>query len=183
MKLIIASDLHGSAYYTGLLINFYKRSGAEKLLLLGDLIYHGPRNDLPKNYDCKKVAELLNSVSDEIISVRGNCDSEVDQMMIDFPCLADYAFINDGCVTMYATHGHIYNKENLPKLQKGTVLLNGHFHVREFSNEDGYTYVNPGSVSIPKGDDPVHSCIEYENGVFKFVNIENDTVYQTFSVI
>ena len=183
MKLIIASDLHGSAHYTELLIDFYKKSGADKLLLLGDLLYHGPRNDLPEKYDCKAVAELLNSMSDEIISVRGNCDSDVDQMMLDFPCLADYAYINDGCVTMYATHGHVYNKENLPKLQKGTVLLNGHFHVQEFSKEDGYTYVNPGSVSIPKGDNPVYSCIEYENGVFRFIDIEKGSEYQSFSLI
>lgn len=183
MKIIIASDLHGSAYYTELLIDYYKRSNASKLLLLGDLLYHGPRNDLPREYDCKKVAELLNSVSDEIIAVRGNCDSEVDQMMLDFPCLADYAFVCDEYVKMYATHGHIYNKENLPKLQKGTVLLNGHFHVQEFSKEDGYTYINPGSVAIPKGDNAVHSCIEYENGVFKFVDIVTDTVYQLFTIV
>ena len=178
MKMIIASDLHGSAYYTELLIDYYRKSNAEKLLLLGDLLYHGPRNDLPKGYDCKKVADILNSISSEIIAVRGNCDSDVDQMMLDFPCLADYAYAFDRCVTMLATHGHVYNKENLPKLQKGNVLLNGHFHIQEFSKENGYYYVNPGSVSIPKGEFPVHGCIEYKNGIFRFIDIEDGTIYE-----
>jgi len=165
MKLIIASDLHGSAYYTEKLLNHYKKEGAERLVLLGDLLYHGPRNDLPKGYDCKKTAELLNAEKQNITSVRGNCDGEVDQMMLDFPILSDYALIYDGNVNMFLTHGHVYNRDNLPKLQKGAVLLNGHFHVSEFSQEIDFYYVNPGSVSIPKGN-MIRSFIVYENGAF-----------------
>ena len=182
MKIVIASDLHGSAYFTEKLIKFYKNTGAEKLLLLGDLLYHGPRNELPNEYDCKKTAELLNNISNDIIAVRGNCDSEVDQMMLDFPMLADYAFIYDGNIRFFATHGHVYNNENLPRLQRNDILLNGHFHVQEFSEKNGYFYVNSGSVAIPKGDKMIHSCIVYENCSFQFIDIENENIYDEFSI-
>ncbi len=170
MKLLIASDLHGSAYYTKKLIDVYRNSGAEKLVLLGDLLYHGPRNDLPEEYAPKTVISMLNELKDEIICVRGNCDTEVDQMVLEFPILSDYAWIFDGNIKMFLTHGHVYNKENLPKLSSGDVLLNGHFHVTENTEINGIRYINPGSVSIPK-ENTKHSCILYENGNFEFVEL------------
>ena len=165
MKLMIASDIHGSAYYCKLLINAFEKSDCEKLVLLGDLLYHGPRNDLPKDYDPKTVAALLNSISDRIICVRGNCESEVDQMMLTFPCLAEYAVILDGNITMTLSHGH--NTEKLEKcLPKGSFLLCGHTHIPKVEVFENFTKINPGSVSIPK-ENSTHGALVYENGSFE----------------
>ena len=150
MKLFIASDIHGSAHYCEKLLAEFSRTGAEKMLLLGDILYHGPRNDLPKGYNPKAVIDMLNNIKDKILCVRGNCDTEVDQMVFGFPVLADYAVIYDGNTTIYATHGHNYNENNLPPLQKGDILLHGHTHIPVCNEHEDYTYINPGSVSIPK---------------------------------
>ncbi len=167
MKLMIASDIHGSTYYCKKLIDAYKREKPNKLLLLGDILYHGPRNDLPKEYEPKKVIELLNDIASDIVCVRGNCDTEVDQMVLDFPILSDYAlFYIDGQM-IFATHGHHFNKDNPPKLSKGEVLLNGHTHIPAFERIADYIYVNPGSVSIPK-ENSKNSYLIYENGTFMF---------------
>ncbi len=167
MKIMIASDIHGSAYYAEKMIEAYKSEGAKKLVLLGDILYHGPRNDLPKGYEPKKVIEMLNKIKDEILCVRGNCDTEVDQMVLDFPVLADYAVIYDGDVTMYLTHGHKYNPDNLPPIKNGDFLVNGHTHIPANEDMGNFTYINPGSVSIPKNGSK-HSYIIYENGKFEF---------------
>lgn len=167
MKIMIASDIHGSAYYCEKMVEAYKSEGAKKLVLLGDILYHGPRNDLPKDYEPKKVIEMLNKIKEEILCVRGNCDTEVDQMVLDFPVLADYAVIYDGDVTMYLTHGHKYNPDNLPPIKKGDFLVNGHTHIPANENIGNFTYINPGSVSIPKNGSK-HSYIIYENGKFEF---------------
>lgn len=164
---MIASDIHGSAYYCEKMVEAYKSEGAKKLVLLGDILYHGPRNDLPKDYEPKKVIEMLNKIKEEILCVRGNCDTEVDQMVLDFPVLADYAVIYDGDVTMYLTHGHKYNPDNLPPIKKGDFLVNGHTHIPANENIGNFTYINPGSVSIPKNGSK-HSYIIYENGKFEF---------------
>lgn len=150
MKWMIASDIHGSAYYCSKLIEAYKAEKAERLLLLGDILYHGPRNDLPKEYAPKKVIEMLNAMKDDIFAVRGNCESEVDQMVLEFPVLAEYALIPFGDRLIYAVHGHNYNEKNLPPLHKGDILLNGHTHVPRCVEHEDYIYMNPGSVSIPK---------------------------------
>ncbi len=151
MKLMIASDIHGSAKFCAELLEAYKREKADRLLLLGDLLYHGPRNDLPDGYAPKQVIELLNSVKNELLCVRGNCEAEVDQMVLEFPVLADYALLEVGGVTIFATHGHIYNDEKLPPLKAGDLLLCGHTHIpRLVRLEGGAIYANPGSVSIPK---------------------------------
>ena len=165
MKLMIASDIHGSAYYCRQLLEAYEREGAEKLLLLGDILYHGPRNDLPEGYAPKEVISLLNPLKDKILCVRGNCDTEVDQMVLSFPVLADYAVLWLDGKTVYATHGHNYNEEKLPPLSEGDILLNGHTHVPKCTDHGTYTYMNPGSVSIPKENSP-HSYMIYENGKF-----------------
>lgn len=151
MKMMIASDIHGSAYYCQKLLGAFEKERADRLLLLGDILYHGPRNDLPKEYVPKEVIGMLNPMREKIFCVRGNCDSEVDQMVLDFPIMADYAVFQVKDRLIYATHGHIFNMKHLPPLQKGDILLHGHTHVPtriEFGENN--LYLNPGSVSIPK---------------------------------
>ena len=180
MKLMIASDIHGTAYYCKKLLEAYEREGAEKLLLLGDILYHGPRNDLPEGYAPKEVIAMLNPLKDKLLCVRGNCDTEVDQMVLSFPVLADYAiFWLDG-KAVYATHGHNYNEEKLPPLADGDILLNGHTHVPKCTDHGNYTYMNPGSVSIPKENSP-HSYMIYENGKFLWKDLEGEA-YMDFAM-
>ena len=179
MKLMIASDLHGSAYYCKQLLDAYHTEKPERFLLLGDLLYHGPRNDLPAGYAPKKVIELLNSLKNDILAVRGNCDTEVDQMVLQFPILADYAYISVDGLRIFATHGHNFNTTKLPPLAKGDILLHGHTHVpvvEEFG--EGNYYINPGSLSIPKESSP-KSYILYENGRFSFRTLEGEE-YKAF---
>ena len=155
MSIFVASDIHGDLDSALAIIEQYKASGADRLLLLGDLLYHGPRNDLPPSYAPKKVIELLNAHKNEILCVRGNCDTEVDPMVLEFPILADYAWVCEGGVRIFATHGHKFNMDSLPPLKKGDVLLHGHTHVScavKFGDEN--YYVNPGSTAIPKQDTP-----------------------------
>lgn len=152
MKLLIASDLHGSATYCQKLLDAFAREQADKLLLLGDLLYHGPRNPLPEGYDPKAVATLLNAHKQQILCVRGNCDSEVDQMMLEFPIMADYCILSAGKRMLFATHGHQYNEARLPMLQPGDVLLHGHTHIPALEDRGTYIYANPGSVTLPKQD-------------------------------
>lgn len=152
MKYLIASDIHGSEFYCKKLIEAYKAEKADRLVLLGDVLYHGPRNDLPEGYAPKKVIGILNEIKNEILCVRGNCDTEVDQMVLDFPILADYAILSAGNRLVYATHGHNFNESNLPPLCEGDILLHGHTHVPKCTQHESYVYLNPGSVSIPKED-------------------------------
>lgn len=170
MKLMIASDIHGSAYYCKKMIEAFEDHHAEKLVILGDILYHGPRNGLPKDYSPQNVINMLNPLRDKIICVRGNCDSEVDQMVLDFPILADYALIHADGKTIFATHGHVYNCNNLPPLNMEDILLHGHTHIPIIKDMGSYTYVNPGSVSIPK-EDSDHSYLIMENGEFKFYKL------------
>lgn len=150
MKWLIASDLHGSAYYTRKLLAAFEGEQADRLLLLGDILYHGPRNDLPKEYAPKEVIALLSAYKERILCVRGNCEAEVDQMVLPFPIMADYAILPVGEHLMYCTHGHVYNKDNLPPLMSGDILLHGHTHVPCCDHVDDRIILNPGSVSIPK---------------------------------
>lgn len=152
MKFLIASDIHGSLYYAKKLIEAYRAEGADRLVLLGDLLYHGPRNALPRDYAPAEVASLLNTLKDEILAVRGNCDSEVDQMVLAFPIMADYAILTAGERMVFVTHGHLFNDDNRPPLKQGDILLHGHTHVQVCADRGGYIYMNPGSVAIPKGD-------------------------------
>ena len=138
MKWMIASDIHGSASWCRRLLEKYAEETADRLILLGDVLYHGPRNDLPDEYAPKKVIEMLNGMSDSILCVRGNCDTEVDQMVLNFPVLADYALLALGERTVYLTHGHIYNENNLPPLREGDILLNGHTHVSKCVDHVAY---------------------------------------------
>jgi len=171
MKWMIASDLHGSAYWTEKLFAAFEREGCGRLILLGDVLYHGPRNDLPEGYAPKQVIALLSAVKEKILCVRGNCEAEVDQMVLPFPCMADYALLSCDGLTMYLTHGHHHNPDNLPPLPAGSVFLSGHTHVKLDEDRKGIRCLNPGSVSIPK--DGSHSCMIYENGTF-FTHILED---------
>ena len=166
MKLIIASDIHGSAYWCGKLVELIEAEQPDRIVLLGDLLYHGPRNDLPREYGPKRVIPMLSALKDRIVAVRGNCEAEVDQMVLPFPCLADYAWLQCDGLSMYLTHGHHANPENLPALPAGSVFLSGHTHVKLDQEVSGIRCLNPGSVSIPK--DGSHSCIIFENGAFRF---------------
>lgn len=180
MKLLIAADLHGSAYYVKKLMDAYQEEKADKLLLLGDLLYHGPRNALPTGYDCPDVAEQLNAIKDEIIAVRGNCDCEVDQMVLEFPILADYALLEINGLTLYATHGHIWNEACPPAMAEGTILLNGHFHVPACNPHPHFLYLNPGSTSIPKGGS-VGSYMVLEGKTFTWKTMDGEP-YKTYTV-
>ena len=175
MKWFIASDIHGSAYFCEKLLEAYKRENANRILLLGDILYHGPRNDLPREYNPKAVIELLNGNKNDILCVRGNCDTEVDQMVLDFPILADYAAITYNNTLIYATHGHIFNEENLPPLKKGDIILHGHTHIPACRVHEGYTYINPGSVSIPKNGSH-HGYMIFEDGVFTWKDFDGNIV-------
>ena len=165
MKWMIASDIHGSEYYCRKMLEAFYDEKADRLLLLGDILYHGPRNDLPRDYNPKRVIELLNGIQSHILCVRGNCDTEVDQMVLDFPILADYAILTVGEKIIFATHGHHFNEENLPPLQEGDILLHGHTHVPTRVKHKTYVYLNPGSVSIPK-ENSYHGYLLLENGAF-----------------
>ncbi len=168
MKLLIASDLHGSAKYTELLLSAFEREGADRLLLLGDLLYHGPRNDLPEGYDPKAVIRLLNGLKDRIWCVRGNCEAEVDQQVLAFPVLADYCLLPVGGRVVFATHGHRYHLNSLPPLQPGDILLHGHTHVPAWTPfSTGSLYLNPGSVSLPKENSP-RSYMTLSGGCFRW---------------
>lgn len=168
MKLMIASDIHGSAYYCRKLKEAYERERADRLLLLGDLLYHGPRNDLPKEYNPKEVISILNSLKEHILCVRGNCDTEVDQMVLDFPILADYCLLEVNGRTIFASHGHHHNPQTPPFLKTGDILLNGHTHIPACEQIGSFTYVNPGSVSIPK-----------EGSAHGYMIFEQDFIWKT----
>ncbi len=180
MKWMIASDIHGSAFYGRQLIEQYQKEKASRLILLGDILYHGPRNDLPQEYAPKTLIPLLNAMKEDILCVRGNCDTEVDQMVLEFPILADYAVLDIGNQIIYATHGHVFNEGKLPPLHHGDILLCGHTHVPKCIEHENFIYMNPGSVSIPKENSP-HGYMTVENGVFLWKDL-NGKVYQEYRI-
>lgn len=182
MKWMIASDLHGSAYYCRKMLEAFEREGADRLFLLGDLLYHGPRNGLPREYAPKEVIPLLNGKKEKLLCVRGNCDAEVDQMVLEFPVLADYAVLPVGQRLIYATHGHIYHVKNLPPLAPGDVLLHGHTHVPAWTEfGQGNLYLNPGSVSIPKENSP-HSYMTLEGNTMQWKELESSAVFHELTL-
>ena len=175
-KILIASDIHGSAYYCDKLVQRIHIEDPDRVLLLGDILYHGPRNDLPRDYAPKKVIDMLNPLNELLLCVRGNCDTEVDQMVLRFPIMADYAVLLLGDETVYATHGHHACEAAPPPLKKGDILLCGHTHVPACSEHEDFLYLNPGSVSIPK-DGSRHSYITWESGEFMWKDVTDGTVY------
>lgn len=171
MKLMFASDIHGSEFFCRKLTEKYKELNCDKLILLGDVLYHGPRNDLPEGYNPKGVIMLLNEMSGEILCVRGNCEAEVDQMVLDFSCMSDSMIMYEKDRMLFITHGHLFNTSNPPKLKKGDILIHGHTHVQKIEPFDEKLYINPGSVSIPKEGNPPSFMI-YENGAFKIYDFD-----------
>ncbi len=181
MKLMIASDIHGAAGYCRELLAAFDREGADRLLLLGDILYHGPRNDLPDEYAPKQVLAMLNERRERLFCVRGNCDTEVDQMVLTFPILADYSIFPVGSRLIYATHGHVYNTAHLPPLCPGDILLHGHTHVPAWEPfGENNLYLNPGSVSIPKNGS-AHGYLTLEDGVFEWKTLSGG-VYHTLTL-
>ncbi len=171
MKWMIASDIHGSAKYCREMLEAFAREGADRLLLLGDLLYHGPRNDLPEEYAPKQVIEMLNAQKEKLFCVRGNCEAEVDQMVLQFPVLADYMLLEVQGKMLYATHGHHAGEQTPPPLAPGSLLLCGHTHVPACNAHDGFVYLNPGSVSIPKENSP-HGYMTLEDGKFLWKTLQ-----------
>ena len=180
MKIMIASDIHGAAGFCKEMLDAYDREQADKLLLLGDILYHGPRNDLPEGYAPKEVISMLNARKEELLCVRGNCDTEVDQMVLEFPILAEYCILYEKKRMIFATHGHNFNEQNLPMLKKGDILLHGHTHVPVCRETEEYIYLNPGSVSIPKNES-WHGYLMLEDGVFTWKEL-NGTIRQEFVI-
>jgi len=164
MKLMIASDIHGSAVWCERLLEAWRHEAPGRLVLLGDLLYHGPRNDLPEGYAPKAVIPMLNEIAPHLLCVRGNCEAEVDQMVLSFPVMADYAALLVDGHAVYATHGHVYNEGNPPPLQAGDILLCGHTHIPCCRRHEGFICANPGSVALPKQNTP-HSYIVMEDGL------------------
>lgn len=171
MKLMFASDIHGSKAFCEKLLVRYMDESPEKLILLGDLLYHGPRNDLPEEYDPKRVVTLLNLVKDHVLCIKGNCDCDVDQMVLKFPILSQYGCVCVDGITMYLTHGDVYNMENPLPMCEHDILIYGHTHVpMAEENENGF-FLNPGSVSIPK-EGSENSYMIYEDGIFTWKNLD-----------
>ena len=176
MKWMIASDIHGSALYCRRMLERYGREQADRLILLGDLLYHGPRNELPEEYNPKAVIEMLNARKEELLCVRGNCEAEVDQMVLSFPVMAEYALLPVGKKLIYLTHGHHSGESNPPPLKDGDILLHGHTHVPACIDHGTYIYMNPGSVSIPKEDSP-RSYMTFDGKLFRWKRLEDGSVY------
>ena len=179
MKILIASDIHGDAQSCASLLAHFDAHRPDLLLLLGDLLYHGPRNDLPAEYDTKAVTKLLNGVKDKLLCVKGNCDSEVDQMVLEFPMMAEYAVLPVGERLCYLTHGHNYGPDKLPPMAKGDLLMSGHIHIPVCRVQDDILLLNPGSVSLPKENTP-HSYMTLEGNVLEWKHVENGEVYKRF---
>ena len=173
MKYIIASDIHGSAHWCRKLVENFHREKADRLLLLGDLLYHGPRNALPEEYDPMSVAAMLNAPELCSMGVRGNCDAEIDQMVLDFPMFCDYALLSHGKCSIVLSHGHIFSPDNLPPMKKGDIFISGHIHVPVCQDKNGILCLNPGSVSIPK-EDSTYSYLVFEEGLFQWKDMDGN---------
>ncbi len=181
MKLMFASDIHGCSESCALMLERFDEEKADKLFLLGDILYHGPRNEPPAAYAPKKVAAMLNERKEKLFCVRGNCEAEVDQMMLEFPVMAEYALIFLDGRTVFLTHGHKFNTQAPPLLQKGDILINGHTHIQTIDDSREYLYINTGSVSLPKAGDPKGYAI-YENGEFFLKMLENGDIRKGYKI-
>jgi len=176
LKLFFASDLHGSFPATEKVLDLFKQSGAQHLILLGDVLNHGPRNPIPEGYNPPKVAKLLNEFSHEIIAVRGNCDSEVDQMLLSFPMMSAYSWILlNNNKRIFLTHGHLYHADKKPTLKAGDVIAHGHTHIPVAEYQQEYFIFNPGSITFPRnGFEPSYGL--YENGAFKVISLSGEEI-------
>lgn len=175
MKIMVISDIHGSLFYLKKVVKIFKEREYDYMLILGDELYHGPRNDLPKEYNPKEVARILNELKDKIIAVRGNCDAEVDQMMIEYPILSDYTIIFENGKRIFATHGHIFNDEKMPYLSEGDIFIYGHTHLYRAELKNGIYMLNPGSISLAKNGNE-NSYGVFENNSFCIKNLEEKEI-------
>lgn len=175
MKLLVISDIHGSLFYLQKMIEIFEKNSYDKILILGDELYHGPRNPLPKNYSPKEVAELLNRYKNKIIAVRGNCDSEVDQMVLEYPIMSDYNLIFWNNKKIFMTHGHTYNINNPLPMEEGDILIYGHFHIPMINTENKRIFLNPGSISLPK-ENSENSFGVFEDNYFYIKNLDEKII-------
>lgn len=178
MKYLIVSDIHGSLPALNQVLSFYKDQQCDLLCILGDILNYGPRNGLPEGLDPKGIAEKLNAMADEIIAIRGNCDSEVDQMLLDFPILSDYTLIADNGKRLFLTHGHTYNEEKLPK-GKHDCFFYGHTHLWKLEQQEGKVICNTGSVTFPKGGN-VPTFAVYEDGKIDIYRLDGELLKTCF---
>lgn len=163
MKIMTISDIHGDSQQAKLALEIFDKLNCDKLLILGDILYHGPRNPLPSHYDPKTVIELLNNYQDKIIALRGNCDSEVDQMVLNFEIMADYQTFKLGKRNVFATHGHLYSPTDLSNLKKGDIFIFGHVHLPICIKQNDIYVLNPSSITFPKENNPKTFGILTEN--------------------
>lgn len=177
MKLLFVSDLHGSLHYGREFERIYQEENPDYLVLLGDLLYHGARNPLTEEYNPKELIPILNKYKDRIIAVRGNCDSEVDQMVLEFEIMGDYSTILVDGIRLFLTHGHKYNAQNLPKLSARDVLVHGHTHLPLAEKTGEYYVFNPGSIALPKGGN-LNSYGVYEEGQFRVKALDKSTILE-----
>lgn len=175
MKIFFISDIHGSLYYLKKGIKLYKEEKADYIALLGDVLYHGPRNPLPKEYNPEAVASLLNEYKDKIIAVRGNCDSEIDQDLIEYPMMSDYSIILYNNRRIFLTHGHTYNEKNLPNLSENDVLVHGHTHIPVAKKQNNIYILNPGSISLPRDNIP-NSYAILQDDLFQIKDLEGNVI-------
>jgi hypothetical protein len=175
MKLFFISDIHGSLYYFKKAMEQYREEAADYICILGDELYHGARNPLPVEYNPKETAQLLNEYADKIIAIRGNCDSEVDEMVLDFPIMATYSTVLHAGRRLFLTHGHVFNEEKLPRLTEGDVFIYGHTHIPRAEKKNGIYFINPGSITFPKENNP-NSYGVLEENVFKIKDLEGKII-------
>lgn len=173
MRYLILSDIHGSEAAVRKALGYFELLKADRILILGDILYHGPRNPIPNGYNPQGVVALLNPLKDKIIAVRGNCEAEVDQMLLDFPCMGDYVIIQDDDRLYFATHGHLYHPAALPSLTKGSVFLYGHTHLWQNEIQEGILLFNPGSVTLPKENREATFGF-CDNGLFSIRTLEGN---------
>lgn len=175
MKYFVMSDIHGSSFYLKKAMEIFEEENADFILILGDILYHGARNYLPKGYNPKEIIEILNKNAEIIMAVRGNCESEVDQMVLDFPIQASYSNMIFEGKRLFITHGHLYNEKNKVKLPENSCFLSGHTHILKAEKIDGIHYLNPGSISIPKNNNP-HSYAILDNNEFIVKTLDGDII-------
>lgn len=179
MKYLVVSDIHGALSGAQSVCDAYAYHNVDFVLCLGDVLYHGPRNDLPKDYAPKEVIPLMNSIAHQITGVRGNCDAEVDQMVLNFPLTADYQVFKLGTHRVFMTHGHVYGLDKLPPLEPGDIFLSGHTHLPTTTETDGIYYLNPGSISLPKENhQPTYAILEDDSFT---IYTRDHEIYMTIS--
>lgn len=172
MKYVVVSDIHGSLYYTKVLLDIIKKEEPDQIIILGDLYYHGPRNPLPREYNPMEVAKILNTLKEQLIVIRGNCDAVVDEMISEFSFVDHYNIIINNKKVMF-THGHLYNKEYIP--DDIDVLIYGHFHTGFIERVNKVLCVNAGSITLPKNN-TANSLLIIDCNLIKLIDLAGNTI-------